>query len=36
MVMPRGNKGERDPWEGRGGYSPWWYKDASEALQEVC
>jgi len=35
VVVPRGNKGERDVRNGSGGYGPWWYKDASETLQEV-
>lgn len=36
VVVPRGNKGERDVRNGSGIYCPWWYKDASETLQEVC
>jgi len=35
VVVPRGNKGERDVGNGSGSYGPWWYKDASETLQEV-
>jgi hypothetical protein len=36
VVVPRRNKSERDVWDWDGGYGPWRYKDASEALEEVC
>ena len=35
VVVPRGNKGERDIGNRSGSYGPWWYKDASETLEEV-